>query len=575
MTSKTSRGLLAGLFSLIAATDPLLGQPDTPSAEKPSESTIQLDPFNVTASTTGRYLASNSVSGTAMNMLLKDVPMTINVITSEFLEDANLDEAARALDYNSSIAQTQRSEIFSRAGLFAIRGFRNRNLLQDGVLSSDFLPTFLIDRIEVVKGPNTLYGQSDPGGLINMITKRPSNKTGGSLKMKYGSFDTMVGEIDANFAGVVSGLNVRLLGSYTDTGGWRWIDGTKSRFGAAIAEWQIMERTKLHFLISANGKEGQPSYRINFPFVEVPTDLNGDGDTADTVNGLVEGAVRFNADFVPRPYTSNTKNSVLELDGTFLQASIQQAVGANVDFLYAYVRSHQTTESSTRALNTILANGNNVPEFTNDRDLAITDAHTLNANARVKTGPFSHSLLAGLRHTKDHTLIEKFRLRPGTASERAVLNALNASGRNIRFNVPRSDIENEVPIYLDDIPTIQELKQAGFRGNNLGDAFETVRALYLSDSVSTLNGRLRLLGGVRNIEIESKSFLISGPSHGPFARVPTTTCSPVSRRNIVSATTSSPTSAPANPSVVPRPMRSRVCSRSTSWRKKYAPRTRT
>ena len=166
------------LVSALAALTPLDAQ--TPHSAAPaSTNVVILEPFDVNATGTRRYVAPNSISGTAMNALLKDVPMTINVVTSDFLEDSLVGSFERALDYNSSIVQTTRSENSNRVGLMSIRGFRNRNLLLDGVLASDFLPTQLIERIEVVKGPNTLYGQSDPGGLVNVISKRPRGQNGG------------------------------------------------------------------------------------------------------------------------------------------------------------------------------------------------------------------------------------------------------------------------------------------------------------------------------------------------------------------------------------------------------------
>jgi iron complex outermembrane receptor protein len=197
---------VAAAFGVLPVT--LFAQP-TQSASPAKDEAVMLQPFEVTGVSTKRYLASNSISGTALNMLLKDVPMTINVITSEFLEDAVLGDLARTLDYNSSISQTTRGENNNRVGLFATRGFRARNLLLDGVLASDFLPTYLIDRIEVVKGPNTLYGQSDPGGLVNVISKRPLAQNAASMTFKYGSWNTREVAADVNAAKVAKGLNFR------------------------------------------------------------------------------------------------------------------------------------------------------------------------------------------------------------------------------------------------------------------------------------------------------------------------------------------------------------------------------
>ena len=60
---------------------------------------------------------------------------------------------------------------------FVMRGFEVQNILQDGFQldrNSQRVQTANIERVEVVKGPNAiLLGQSQPGGVINVITKKP------------------------------------------------------------------------------------------------------------------------------------------------------------------------------------------------------------------------------------------------------------------------------------------------------------------------------------------------------------------------------------------------------------------
>src|SRR5687768_7419900 len=65
-----------------AAAPAAVAKPGQPAVEG---DTIMLNPFDVTAGSTKGYMATNTISGTAMNTPLKDVPMAINVITSEFL----------------------------------------------------------------------------------------------------------------------------------------------------------------------------------------------------------------------------------------------------------------------------------------------------------------------------------------------------------------------------------------------------------------------------------------------------------------------------------------------------------
>src|SRR5687768_12367221 len=111
LTASSIRAIAAGVALTCSASTALAqatGNPATPNASTPPVGeTVELSPFVVSTSVEG-YMASNTISGTAMNAPLREVPMTINVITSEFLEDALVGDFANAFDYNSSITQTNR-----------------------------------------------------------------------------------------------------------------------------------------------------------------------------------------------------------------------------------------------------------------------------------------------------------------------------------------------------------------------------------------------------------------------------------------------------------------------------------
>jgi iron complex outermembrane receptor protein len=73
-----------------------------------------------------------------------------------------------------------------------------------------------------------------------------------------------------------------------------------------------------------------------------------------------------------------------------------------------------------------------------------------------------------------------------------------------------------VPYWLDDVPTSRELRSLGTRGSNVGRSDTRVGSVYLTDSVSLLENRLKLLGGVRYIRIRSQSTDTAGVKIGVF-----------------------------------------------------------
>jgi iron complex outermembrane receptor protein len=477
---------------------------------------LELDPFDVTGGDTHGYQATNTISGTAMNTPLKDVPMTINVITSELLADMNAGNLAEALAINSSITQTGRQPVSNRAALFAIRGFSNRNVLVDGVTGGDYIPPQLIDRIEIVKGPNTLYGQSDPGGLVNIITKRPQGANRLSTTLRAGDHGVFEAEVDGNVRTANDKLGVRVFGAYTETDGYRVVDGSQTDFLGLAADYRLTANTTLQLHASASDTEGIPSQRSTYSFQIIPTDLNGDGVINNAiVNGITESSARYNSTFLPRDYTSATAGTRFEQESRFFQAGLRHTFNAHFDLQYTFVRTTQELDDSFREYNTFNAANTSDVNHSADYNYNRTNAQTLNGLLTFDTGPVEHRLLLGGRYTDDLSQSNTYALRAlGPGGERATLDGLIASGRKIRLFLTKNDVLSGVPYWLDDVPTREELRALGTRTSTTDYGETKVGSLYATDSVSLLNNRLIVLGGVRYIRIQSQSTDIAGNKIG-------------------------------------------------------------
>jgi iron complex outermembrane receptor protein len=463
-----------------------------------NQETVRLDPFDVSATQPNGYAASTTFSGTGMNMPLKDVPMAITVITSEFLEDANLLNSFRVLDYVSSVTQGNRSDNGDQNQTFTIRGFYTSNYLVDGISATNYFPARLIDRVEVVKGPNTLYGQSDPGGLINRITKRAESTNFAKLTASYGSWNTFDEGFDVNRK-ITSQLNLRLLGDSNTTGGWRWIDGTESSFGAVIADWRPFSTTRISLMASYNGVSGQAANRAAFPFLSVVQDLNGNGTTTDTVGGVPESGVRYNSvGITPWEYTSEAANDFFHLHASYLRGSVEQQVGSHVTLLYSFARNNQGNGTNFREFNTFSNNGlTNTVNLSYGTYADVDAVHTVNTSFNFNTGPVKHILLLGYRYSQDSTVNYSWGLNNNTAAINAIAAKL---GQTIRTNLTISDLIARVPIWKDYVPTSTEM-MTYFPGGGGNIVTTQVKTAYVSDSVTLLGDRLRLLGGLRNVSI--------------------------------------------------------------------------
>lgn len=86
---------------------------------------------------------------------------------------------------------------------FYIRGFKRNSIYLDGFrlgdsIGSKMLPAN-IERVEIIKGPSTLlYGQAEPGGVVNFVRKRAENNSFGDVELGVGSFGKQFIEMDVN-----------------------------------------------------------------------------------------------------------------------------------------------------------------------------------------------------------------------------------------------------------------------------------------------------------------------------------------------------------------------------------------
>ena len=226
------------LFSLLFMV-PLAQAADTTAAKDGETLTVTADP-NTPAEATNGYQPLNTSTATLTNMPMLDIPQVVNTVSDKVLEDQHATTLDEALYNVSNVVQT--NTLGGTQDAFVRRGFgANR----DGSIMTNGLRTVLprsfnaaTERVEVLKGPaSTLYGILDPGGLINVVTKRPEKTFGGSLSATSSSFGGGTGQIDVT--GPIDGtrLAYRLTGEYQDEDYWRNFGTERSTFIAPSLTW--------------------------------------------------------------------------------------------------------------------------------------------------------------------------------------------------------------------------------------------------------------------------------------------------------------------------------------------------
>ena len=149
------------------------------------------------------YLATRSATGTKTDTPLLETPQAISIVTRDQIQAQGAQTVMEALHYTPAVSL----EAFNTGAFFdnvKIRGFSAPTYVDglrvptDGALFAvPRFETYGLERIEVLKGPSSgLYGQSDPGGLLNLVSKRPRATPHYEIEGTFGSYDRFQGAFD-------------------------------------------------------------------------------------------------------------------------------------------------------------------------------------------------------------------------------------------------------------------------------------------------------------------------------------------------------------------------------------------
>ena len=183
-----------------------------------NEKVVEKTPFEVKTDKDNSYGALQSNSLSAFSMDLQKMPATAEVFTQTFIRDTNSDTIEDMLVNYSGIvgyapgdagAYTESSGDRDGGGGLSVRGFGAGSPKIDGFFgppsstrsAAGTTPTFMIERVEVIEGPQSLlYGAiGGGGGVINAIYKRAEfGRTDGSVRYRFNDLGGKVADLDYN-----------------------------------------------------------------------------------------------------------------------------------------------------------------------------------------------------------------------------------------------------------------------------------------------------------------------------------------------------------------------------------------
>lgn len=450
LTAKQGLRVLPALLPILAGAA-VAQTPDTRPALLPTLSVQGTAPAEASGED---YRVPRSSSATKTDTPLIDVPQTAIPVGKQVLEDLGGTTVETALDYVGGVAKGNN---FGGLNLYEmnLRGLKTVNSAKNGFPANrrydgtaDAANT---EQVDVLLGPSaSLYGRGDPGGFVNVVTKKPFNENRTTVQGMAGSYDLYRGTLDSN---LVLSDDRSLLGranlAVESRDSFRDHVSSDRRFFAPVLTWQPNGETRFTFeaealedertfdrgVVAVNGKLG---------LVPISRFLGEPGD-GRIRNDNYQASVRLERDVS---------------DDWTLRAGLLSKTGS----MYGFASEASSLNSTTGELS---------------RRRTLRDynwnSHTaqLEALGHLETGGMTHTLLAGLEYERARASEHFYRSNiPGTIN---IYNPVyGQSSVNPAIFSDLLDVSDTYALYLQDQIELSERwqLQIGARADWLEQDFE-------------------------------------------------------------------------------------------------------
>lgn len=213
-------------------------------AETAAPEITQLDTIKVQAESSSGYIGTQTASTLRGNQKNLESSQTVNVVSKQYVKDyvpANLDNA---LTQVSGI--TQGNTLGGTQDTVMKRGFGDN---RDGSITVNGMPIVqgrtmnaAVEQVEVLKGPaSLLYGIMDPGGVVNVVTKKPEMTQKTEMAIYGSSFAAGKNGLGASLdtTGAINNSNFayRFIVDHSDADYWRNFGNLKQTLIAPSVAW--------------------------------------------------------------------------------------------------------------------------------------------------------------------------------------------------------------------------------------------------------------------------------------------------------------------------------------------------
>lgn len=216
--------LPAAACLLVATTvrgaEPAAGTPPNP---------VTLSPFVVSTSNDTGYAATQTLAGTRLRTELRDTPVSLSILTEDFLNDIAAIDVQSVVDYLPNTAMftlaggDDSGNSAKRGDTLNVRGFKTASATRDFFQTGGFIDRYNTGRFTFSRGPNSLlFGIGNPGGAVHVATQRAElARNRGGLTYQWDNYESHRVTVDQNYVLLPGRLAVRGDFLYQDSHGFR------------------------------------------------------------------------------------------------------------------------------------------------------------------------------------------------------------------------------------------------------------------------------------------------------------------------------------------------------------------
>ncbi len=409
------------------------------------EDAIQLQSVEVIGRARTDYNSDYSFSASKIALKNKEIPLAISTVTKEFISDRQAFQLADAVKAVSSVSSTGDYNHFNIRGITQaedgqlVNGLRTRQYYFLQPITSH------IERVEVIKGPSSVtFSSVDPGGTVNLVTKKPLKEARNEVSLTAGSFGTVRGALD--FTGPLNEDKTLL---YRINAGFQ----EAQSFRDLVQNNQLLITPSISYLPNA-------STALNFEVIY----SNGKGnlDRGQPIVGRING--EFDLNSTPTSLNFGASNDFYQSEELILTTNFSKQITDNFGFNATYMKQtwdEDLAEHRTENRAAVDINGNAIPtlaasRYSERQQFWTVDNFNAFFNLDLENGNVSNKILFGYDGSRWERTIgggqngaRGFLLLDGTTTRRfdpanaADFQTIEIDGVTLpRPNVPHFDLNN-------------------------------------------------------------------------------------------------------------------------------------